>query len=82
MGVIGVTSPYFGEEAKAIIQPKKWVNAGAGLEAELREWVRERISRLNWTRSYKFVEDLPRLGSGKLVKHELRKVDGNPVPVI
>ena len=80
--VIGIANPEFGEEVKAIIQPKRWEDAGPGLEAELREWCADRISKVTWPRSYEFVEELPRIPSGKLAKHELRKLYGNPVAVV
>ena len=80
--VIGVTHAEMGEEVKAIVQPKIWAQAGSALEAELREWCATRISRVTQPRSYEFVEELPRLPSGKLAKHELRKVYGNPVAVV
>lgn len=80
--VIGVAHPDFGEEVKAIVQPKLWVDAGPELEAELREWCSGRISKVTQPRSYEFVQELPRIPSGKLAKHELRKLYGNPVAVI
>lgn len=82
VAVIGIANPEYGEEVKAIVQPKLWADAGPQLEAELRDWTRERISKVTWPRSYEFVQDLPRIPSGKLAKHELRKLYGNPVAVV
>lgn len=82
VAVIGVANPEFGEEVKAIVQPKDWADTGPELEAELRDWVATRISRVTQPRSYEFVQELPRIPSGKLAKHELRKMYGNPVAVI
>ncbi len=82
VAVIGVANLEYGEEVKAVIQPKNWADAGPELEAELRDWCRTRISPVTQPRSYEFVEDLPRIPSGKLAKHELRKLYGNPVAVI
>jgi fatty-acyl-CoA synthase len=79
--VIGVANPEYGEEVKAIVQPKRWQDAGPALEAELRDWVGTRISKVTWPKSYEFVEELPRIPSGKLAKHELRKLYGNSVAV-
>ena len=59
---------------KAIIQPKDWADAGPALEAELRAWCADRISAVIAPRSYSFVEELLRLASGKLAKHELRRI--------
>lgn len=81
VAVIGVANPEYGEEVKAIIQPKNWADAGPELEQDMREWVRDKISRVTWPRSYEFVEELPRIPSGKLAKHELRRLYGNPVSV-
>lgn len=80
--VIGVADPEYGEAVKAIVQPKIWADAGPGLEAELRDWVSTRISKVTWPKSYEFVEELPRIPSGKLAKHELRKLYGNPVAIV
>ncbi|HEX7750896.1 MAG TPA: AMP-binding protein [Novosphingobium sp.] len=82
VAVIGVAHPEMGEEVRAIVQPKDWADAGPALEAELREWCAERISKVTQPRSYAFVEELPRIPSGKLAKHELRKLYGNPVAVV
>ena len=80
--VIGVANAEYGEEVRAIIQPKIWSDAGPALEAELRDWVSTRISKVTQPRSYEFVEELPRIPSGKLAKHELRKLYGNSVAVV
>ena len=82
VAVIGVADAEMGEQVKAVVQPKVWADAGPDLEAELRDWVSSRISKVTQPRSYEFVADLPRLPSGKLAKHELRKIYGNPVAVI
>jgi fatty-acyl-CoA synthase len=82
VAVIGVANSEYGEEVKAVVQPKDWADAGPELEAELREWCRGRISAVTCPRSYEFVEELPRIPSGKLAKHELRRLYGNPVAVI
>ncbi|MFM5931785.1 MAG: AMP-binding protein [Novosphingobium sp.] len=80
--VIGVPNAEYGEEVKAVIQPKSWADAGPQLEAELRDWCATRISAVTQPRSYDFVEELPRIPSGKLAKHELRKIYGNPVATV
>ena len=80
--VIGVPNAEYGEEVRAVIQPKVWSDAGPALEAELRNWCATRISAVTQPRSYDFVEELPRIPSGKLAKHELRKIYGNPVATV
>lgn len=81
VAVIGVADPEYGEKVKAVVQPKDTADASPELEASLREWCKSRISSVTAPREYEFVEELPRLPSGKLAKHELRKLYGNPVAV-
>jgi fatty-acyl-CoA synthase len=74
--VIGVPNLEYGEEVKALVQPKDWADAGEALSAELIAWCRSRISAVSCPRSVEFVRELPRLASGKLAKNELRRVYG------
>ncbi len=78
--VIGIPNPDFGEEVLAIIQPKRWSDAGDALGEELIEWCKNRISRVSCPRSVTFTEQIPRLPSGKLAKHELRRLYGAEMP--
>lgn len=82
VAVLGVSDPEFGEKVKAVVQPKDWADAGPALEQSLKDWCRERISPVTAPREYEFVKELPRLPSGKLAKHELRKLYGNSVAVV
>ena len=82
VAVIGVANPEYGEEVLAIVQPKHWADAGPELEASLRDWAATRISKVTQPRRYTFVPELPRISSGKLAKHELRKLYGNPIAVV
>ena len=71
--VIGVPSEAFGEEVKAIVQPRDWADAGPELEAALIAYCGQHISKLACPRSVDFVRELPRLPTGKLAKHEIRR---------
>jgi len=82
VAVLGVGDPEYGERVKAVVQPRTWADAGPQLEASLREWCRGRISAVTAPREYEFVQELPRLPSGKLAKHELRKLYGNSIAVV
>ncbi|MCJ2187310.1 AMP-binding protein [Novosphingobium beihaiensis] len=82
VAVLGIADPEYGEKVKAVVQPKDWADAGPVLEQALKDWCRERISPVTAPREYEFVRELPRLPSGKLAKHELRKLYGNPVAVV
>jgi long-chain acyl-CoA synthetase len=74
--VIGVPDPDYGEQVKAIVQPINWADAGEELSMSLIDWCRRKISSVSCPRSIEFVRELPRLASGKLAKHELRRLYG------
>jgi len=76
--VIGVPHVEYGEQVKAIVQPVDWADVGDTLSAELIAWCRDRISAVSCPHSIEFVRELPRLASGKLAKHELRRLYGAP----
>lgn len=69
--VIGIPNPDFGEEVKAVVQLVSGVPANAKTERELIAWCRERIAHFKAPRSIDFVESLPRMPTGKLLKRAL-----------
>jgi len=69
---LGVPNADFGEEVKAVVQPMPGVPPSPELEGELRGWLSDRLSVLKQPRSYDFVDSLPRLPTGKLLKRVLR----------
>lgn len=73
VGVIGIPHPEMGEEVKAVVQPMDWAEAGPELEAELLAYCQEHLAHYKCPRSIDFLEQLPRLDTGKLYKHELRR---------
>ncbi len=72
VAVFGVPHEEFGEEVKAVVQPKNWEDAGPDLEAELIEFCREHISHIKCPRSIDFEKELPRHPTGKLYKRLLK----------
>jgi len=72
VAVIGVPNEEFGEEVKAIVQPKHWEDAGPELAAELIDFCREHISHIKCPKTVDFEEELPRHPTGKLYKRLLR----------
>ncbi len=72
VAVFGVPNEEFGEEVKAVVQPKNWGDAGTKLETELIDFCREHISHIKCPRSVDFLEELPRHPTGKLYKRLLR----------
>ena len=68
--VVGVPDDRWGEV------PKAWVALRPGAEAtaeELVEWVRGRLAGFKVPKSVAFVAELPKGGTGKILKHELRR---------
>ena len=70
--VIGVPNEEFGEEVKAVIEVIPGVVAGPELERELIDFCAQKLARFKLPRSVDFVEELPRLATGKLYKRLLR----------
>jgi acyl-CoA synthetase (AMP-forming)/AMP-acid ligase II len=69
VAVIGVPHAEFGEEVKAVVQPKDFpVAEPQALAADIMTWCRERLSPIKCPRSIDFVEELPRNEAGKLLK--------------
>jgi len=72
VAVIGAPNREFGEEVKAVVQLKEGIAPTDALARELIDHCRERVSHVSTPRSVDFVEELPRLPTGKLAKHQLR----------
>ncbi|MBV9511076.1 MAG: AMP-binding protein, partial [Caulobacteraceae bacterium] len=73
VAIIGVPDAEFGEAVKAVIEPAAGVKADEALAAELIAFCRAKLAGFKCPRTVDFVDDLPRLPTGKLLKRELRK---------
>lgn len=70
--VIGVASEEWGEEVKAVVEPRAGVEATDALAAELIEFCRARLAHFKCPRTVDFIDVLPRLDNGKIYKRRLR----------
>ena len=59
VAVFGIPHPEFGEEVMAVVQPLDWGDANDDTEAELIDWMRERLSSVKVPRKVDFLEQLP-----------------------
>lgn len=78
VGVIGVPDPEFGEQVKAVVQPAADVKVGPELVAALQKFARANLAGPKRPRSYEFLDQLPRMETGKLSKHALRQAYVTP----
>jgi acyl-CoA synthetase (AMP-forming)/AMP-acid ligase II len=72
VAVIGVPDPYRGENIKAFVRLRP-ENEGKISEAEIISWARAKMAAYKYPRIVEFVEDLPKTGSGKILKRVLRE---------
>ena len=72
VAVIGVPDDDLGEQVKAIVQTDDASMWGAELEEELLAFCRAHLARYKCPRSVDFIDELPRLPTGKLYKRLLK----------
>jgi fatty-acyl-CoA synthase len=70
IAVIPVPDPRWGESPKALVVLKPGAEAS---ENELLEFIRGRLAHYKCPRSVEFMDALPKTGTGKVLKKELRK---------
>ncbi|MDO8389960.1 MAG: AMP-binding protein [Actinomycetota bacterium] len=73
VAVIGVPNTDMGEEVKAVVLAADPGAAGEALAAELIAYCRQHLATYKCPASVDFVDALPRLPTGKLLKRELRQ---------
>ncbi len=72
LAVIGVPDADMGEQVKAVVQLADARDPNAALADELIAYCREHLASFKCPRTVDFVDSLPRMPTGKLMKRELR----------
>ncbi len=72
MAVVGVPDAEMGEAVKAVVQPAEGVTGDDALAAELLGYAREHLAHYKCPKSLDFMDELPRLPTGKLYKRLLK----------
>ena len=73
VGVVGKPDPERGEIVKAFIVLKPGYEASNELAEELKNFVRDKYSKVAYPREIEFLSELPKTESGKVMHRELRK---------
>ena len=73
VAVIGVPNADLGEEVKAVVVPAAGTTADHRLAGELIDYCRDHLAHYKCPVSIDFVDELPRLPTGKLLKRDLRQ---------
>jgi acyl-CoA synthetase (AMP-forming)/AMP-acid ligase II len=71
VAVVGVPDEEFGQRVHAFVQPAAGAVAGPELEAALVAFAREHLAGYKVPRTISFLDDFPRLPSGKVLKRHL-----------
>lgn len=72
VAVFGIPDADWGEEIKAVVEPKEGAEPGDELAESILDHVRGRLGKFKWPKSIDFIETMPRDPSGKLYKRKLR----------
>ena len=72
VAVFGVPNPDFGEEVKAVVEVAPGVTSDEALADELLGYAKQHLANYKVPRSIDFIDELPRLPTGKLYKRILR----------
>lgn len=72
IAVVGVPNEEMGEEVKAVVETPKGITGDDTLAADILAYAREHIAHYKCPKSVDFIDQLPRLPTGKLYKRILK----------
>ncbi|KAF2786306.1 4-coumarate-CoA ligase 2 [Melanomma pulvis-pyrius CBS 109.77] len=72
VAVMGIQDDYSGELPKAYVVLKPGVNVDSVVGKELIEFVKEKKVRYKWIKEIEFTDEIPKSGSGKILRRVLR----------
>jgi acetyl-CoA synthetase len=80
VGVIGVPDEIRGEIVKAYIVPKEGFEPDTVLEESIKQHVKSKLEVHAYPRKVEFLSEMPMTKTGKIFKHELRKMHRYKTP--
>jgi long-chain acyl-CoA synthetase len=72
VAVFGIPNPEWGEEVKAVVEPRVGIKVDKKLEEELVRYCNDKLAKFKVPRTIDFIEQMPRDPNGKLYKRKLR----------
>jgi 4-coumarate--CoA ligase len=72
VAILGIKDDYSGELPKAYIVLKRGYAADTAVGKELMEYVKEKKVRHKWVKEIEFIDEIPKSGSGKILRRILR----------
>ncbi|KAI1879803.1 hypothetical protein JX265_001424 [Neoarthrinium moseri] len=73
--VLGIPDPYSGEKPKAFVVPKSGIRPSDSFGQELLSLVKGRKVRYKWLAELEFTDEIPRNGTGKLLRRVLKVME-------
>jgi long-chain acyl-CoA synthetase len=72
VAVFGIPNSEWGEEVKAVVEPRSGIKSDKKLEQELIDYCSEKLAKFKVPRTIDFIKQMPRDPNGKLYKRKLR----------
>jgi acetyl-CoA synthetase len=76
VAVVGIPDEMRTEIIKAFVVPKADVTPGTGVAEDIKTFVKTRLAAHEYPREVEFVRELPMTATGKIMRRELRKMEG------